>query len=119
LALVVNRLPADWFPHETYAVLAQYCRHVIAAGRIAQLVAATEAADPFDVNYYDHLDTTRWRRRQRRRPGAIRLVDGRGDLNGDDLGCSGCFIPSIAVRRELAQQPLCVVQSPQPYSARA
>ena len=27
--LIVNRLPADWFPAETHGILAQYCRHVV------------------------------------------------------------------------------------------
>jgi hypothetical protein len=35
---VVNRLPADWFPRETLPLLAQYCRHVVSAGRIAQMI---------------------------------------------------------------------------------
>lgn len=26
---VVNRMPADWFPRETHALLAQFCRHVV------------------------------------------------------------------------------------------
>lgn len=51
---VVNRLPADWFPRETHGVLAQYCRHVVAARRVAQLVAAEEAGE-FDLDRYDQL----------------------------------------------------------------
>lgn len=52
---VVNRLPADWFPRETHAVLAQYCRHVIAARRVAQLVASCEAEAEIDLDKYDNL----------------------------------------------------------------
>jgi len=52
---VVNRLPADWFPAETHAVLAQYCRHVIAARRIGQLIAQFEASDDFNVREYGKL----------------------------------------------------------------
>lgn len=53
---VVNRLPADWFPRETHGVLAQYCRHVVAARRVAQLVAAEESAEgELDLNRYDQL----------------------------------------------------------------
>lgn len=52
---VVNRLPADWFPRETHAVLAQYCRHVIAARRVAQLVAACESKEEMDLAQYDQL----------------------------------------------------------------
>ena len=51
---VVNRLPADWFPRETHGVLSQYCRHVVAARRVAQLVAAEEAGE-FDLGRYDQL----------------------------------------------------------------
>src|SRR5262245_797932 len=35
---IVNRLPADWFPRETLAMLAQYCRHVVHARRIVELI---------------------------------------------------------------------------------
>lgn len=52
---VVNRLPADWFPRETHGVLSQYCRHVVAARRVAQLVAACESAEDLDVDRYDQL----------------------------------------------------------------
>jgi chaperone required for assembly of F1-ATPase len=52
---VVNRMPADWFPRETHGVLAQYCRHVIAARRMAQLVAACEAEEDLDIVRYDRL----------------------------------------------------------------
>ena len=46
---VVDRMPADWFPRETHSTLAQFCRHVVAARHIAQLVEAEEnrvAIDP-------------------------------------------------------------------------
>lgn len=52
---VVNRLPADWFPRETHAVLSQYCRHVVAARRVAQLVAACEGEAEIDLSKYDNL----------------------------------------------------------------
>lgn len=52
---VVNRMPADWFPRETHGMLAQYCRHVVAARRCAQLVAACEAEPQLDVERYDRL----------------------------------------------------------------
>ena len=52
---VVNRMPADWFPRETHAMLAQYCRHVVAARRVAQLVNAAEKAKNLDVENYDRL----------------------------------------------------------------
>jgi len=52
---VVNRLPADWFPRETLPLLAQYCRHVVAARRVAQLVAQAESAAELDVKMLDKL----------------------------------------------------------------
>jgi hypothetical protein len=39
---IVGRLPADWFPRETWGMLAQYCRHVVASRRIGQLIARME-----------------------------------------------------------------------------
>lgn len=50
---VVNRMPADWFPRETHGLLAQYCRHVVASRRVAQLVASIEASPEFDILAYD------------------------------------------------------------------
>ena len=52
---VVNQLPADWFPRETHQLLAQYCRHVVAGRRVAQLIASEESAEEFDVERYDRL----------------------------------------------------------------
>ena len=52
---ITGRLPADWFPRETHGMLAQYCRHVVAARRVAQLVSEHEASSEFDVEVYDRL----------------------------------------------------------------
>jgi hypothetical protein len=52
---VVMRLPADWFPRETHALLTQYCRHVVAARRVAQLIEGAEGAAEFDVETYERL----------------------------------------------------------------
>lgn len=52
---VVNRLPADWFPRETWALLAQYCRHVVAARHVAQLLERVESLDEVEVDQYDRL----------------------------------------------------------------
>ena len=52
---VVNALPADWFPAETHGVLAQYCKHAVAAKHVAQMIADMEAGDEIDVNDYDRL----------------------------------------------------------------
>jgi hypothetical protein len=42
---VVSQQPADWFSPGNLALLCQYCRHVIMARRIADLIE-TEMADP-------------------------------------------------------------------------
>ncbi len=52
---VVDRLPADWFARETLPMLAQYCRHVASARRVAQLLASSELSDDFSVADYDRL----------------------------------------------------------------
>jgi hypothetical protein len=36
-------------------MLAQYCRHVVSARRVAQLIADCEASEGFDVENYDRL----------------------------------------------------------------
>lgn len=52
---VVNRMPADWFTRETHALLAQYCRHVVSARHVAQLIAKAEKAKTLDVDGYNKL----------------------------------------------------------------
>lgn len=52
---VVNRMPADWFPRETHAMLSQYCRHIVSARRVAQLIEKAMKAKTFDVADYNQL----------------------------------------------------------------
>lgn len=52
---IVNRMPADWFPRETHPMLAQYCRHVVRARRLAQLLDKVESSEEFDVKEYRDL----------------------------------------------------------------
>ena len=52
---VVNALRADWFTPETYAVLAQYCRHVIEARHLAELICRFEGEEELDMRDYDRL----------------------------------------------------------------
>ena len=52
---IVSRMPADWFPRETHGLLAQYCRHVVASRRVAQLVTVLEAGDEISITEYDQL----------------------------------------------------------------
>jgi hypothetical protein len=51
----VGRLPADWFPRETWPMLTQYCRHVVNARRIAQLITAQLKRKKFEISIYDKL----------------------------------------------------------------
>ena len=46
---VCDALPADWFGPETYDVLIQYCRHVDAGNKIAQLLDAELSRNPLDL----------------------------------------------------------------------
>ena len=50
---IINRLPADWFPRETHGMLAAYCRHVVTARRVADLVRSIEQSEELDVGEYD------------------------------------------------------------------
>lgn len=52
---VTTSMPADWFGPETFDLLTLYCRHVVAARRIAQLIEQQEKAEAFDSNEYDKL----------------------------------------------------------------
>jgi hypothetical protein len=52
---VVNALPADWFRPETHGLLVQYCRHRVAAQRVAVLLRQAEQNDTLDVQDYDRL----------------------------------------------------------------
>jgi hypothetical protein len=40
---IVNRMPAEWFPRETHGMLAQLCRHLVSARRVADMIAALES----------------------------------------------------------------------------
>jgi hypothetical protein len=50
---IVNRLPADWFSRETYPLLIQYCRHVITARRVRQIIDKLEGEEDFDFKAYE------------------------------------------------------------------
>lgn len=52
---VVNRLPADWFPAETQPLLVQYCRSVIQARRVAELIEQATSDPELSVSAYDRL----------------------------------------------------------------
>ena len=50
---IVDRLPADWFQRENHPLLVQYCRHVVRARHLAQLVDAAQSE--MDVLTYGKL----------------------------------------------------------------
>lgn len=52
---VVNAMPADWFPVETHPLLSQYCRHTVAARKIAMLIDVATAKDEVDTAELDKL----------------------------------------------------------------
>lgn len=54
-AAIVNRLPAEWFPRETWPILAAYCRHSVAARRVAALITECETGADFDLETYERL----------------------------------------------------------------
>jgi hypothetical protein len=61
---VTERLPATWFPRETHGLLTQYCRHIVRARRIAQIIRTMENPPKpkkgeekaeFDIDAYNKL----------------------------------------------------------------
>lgn len=52
---LVDAMPADWFTRETHALLKQYCRHAIAAQRVAQLIDLEMSREELDVVALDKL----------------------------------------------------------------
>ena len=54
---VVDAMPADWFPRETWPLLAQYCRHAVTSRRLGQLVDAEMARPDMDMRTLKDLLT--------------------------------------------------------------
>jgi len=52
---VVSRMAPEWFPRETHGLLATFCRHVVAARRVARLIETCVAAEPINVDQFDQL----------------------------------------------------------------
>ena len=52
---VVDNLPADWFPTDVHGTLEQYCRHVVASRKVAQLINQFEGDSSFEIDEYDRL----------------------------------------------------------------
>lgn len=54
-AAVVGTEPADWFSPSTVPLLAQYCRHVVHARRVAELVERALSDPELSIKDYDRL----------------------------------------------------------------
>lgn len=54
-ASVVNSEAADWFTSSTTPLLAQYCRHVVQAKRVAALIERATSDAELAVQDYDRL----------------------------------------------------------------
>lgn len=52
---IVNRMPADWFSAENLSMLAQLCRHITRARRLASLLERQETSKEVDVKEYRDL----------------------------------------------------------------
>ncbi len=66
---IVDALPADWFPRETWPLLSQYCRHTIEARRLGQLIDQACAMPDLDVAAYGEL-----LKLQRQETGALKVL---------------------------------------------
>ncbi len=52
---IVARMPGDWFTRETWPLLVQLCRHIVAARRVSQLIYQEEESDEFSPTPYMRL----------------------------------------------------------------
>ena len=54
--IIVNRLPPDWFPEESWPLLIAYCRHIAASNRIYEQMSKTgDLADTDNLKLFDRL----------------------------------------------------------------
>ena len=52
---VVASLPADWFSEASWPVLEQYCRHVVEARRLSELIHRAIESPQLEIDAYDRL----------------------------------------------------------------
>jgi len=52
---IVEAMPPTWFPRQTHPLLAAYCRHTVAARKIASLIEVEERSAATDPATYDRL----------------------------------------------------------------
>jgi hypothetical protein len=69
---IVARMPGDWFPRETHATLASYCRHVCTGRMLSRFVDKFEADHLGDEECVDRLkDVLRMRETETRAASAL------------------------------------------------
>lgn len=49
---VIDAHERDWIQRDQFPVLVQYCKHVITARRVSQMIRAEEAGEEFDTDAY-------------------------------------------------------------------
>lgn len=54
-AAIVGNEPADWFSPSTVPLLAQYCRHIVQAKRVAELIERATGDRDLSVTDYERL----------------------------------------------------------------
>ncbi len=52
---ITDAMPADWFTPENFPLLAQYCRHIVNARRLAQLIELVCSSKEMDPREYTDL----------------------------------------------------------------
>lgn len=90
---VVNRLPAEWFQRETHGMLAQYCRHVVAARRVASMILSLEQELARETSEGQKTQTEIML-------GAVRTIDRLLKMQERE----GRAISSLATRMRISQQ---------------
>lgn len=66
---IVDAMPGDWFTRETHGLLKQYCRHVVMACRVAQLIDNEMSREEIDFAAIKELSGI-----QARETGAIKAM---------------------------------------------
>lgn len=54
-AQVIEAFPSDWFSPANTPLLAQYCRHIVQAKRVAELIERALSDPDVETVYYDRL----------------------------------------------------------------
>jgi hypothetical protein len=48
-------MPPTWFSRQAYPLLVAYCRHTVAARRVAELIEIEEASSAFNLENFEKL----------------------------------------------------------------